>query len=129
MLDPKLQDGKKIPKWHARARRGQFLGMSIAHSSTVGPIRNLRTQRVSPQFHVVYDELFETIANLCDNEADPVWVRLYCSTRDAYVDIDELEDVIRWAHTRHEYWTDEDEEFYVKQSLADPDLWLRDAGN
>ncbi len=26
VLDPRLQDGKKIPKWNCRARQGQFLG-------------------------------------------------------------------------------------------------------
>ena len=35
VLDPKLQDGRKIPKWNPRARLGQFLGMSSIHSSTV----------------------------------------------------------------------------------------------
>jgi hypothetical protein len=72
VLDPKLQDGKKIPKWKARARRGQFLGMSTAHASTVGLIRNLVTQYVSPQFHVVYDELFQSIANSGTDDADPL---------------------------------------------------------
>ncbi len=31
VLDPKLQDGKKIPKWNCRARQGQFLGFSDKH--------------------------------------------------------------------------------------------------
>ena len=29
VLSPKLQDGKKIPKWDARARRGQYLGIFL----------------------------------------------------------------------------------------------------
>ena len=33
VLDPTLQDGKKLPKWNRRARLGQFLGFSEAHSS------------------------------------------------------------------------------------------------
>ena len=43
VLDPKLQDGIKLPKWKARAQRGQFLGFSNTHSTTVGLLRNLRT--------------------------------------------------------------------------------------
>ncbi len=43
VLDPKLQDGKKLPKWEPRSRRGQFVGVSSRHSSTVGLIRNLTT--------------------------------------------------------------------------------------
>jgi hypothetical protein len=36
VLDPALQDGKKIPKWNPCARHGVFLGFSSKHSSTVG---------------------------------------------------------------------------------------------
>jgi hypothetical protein len=32
VLDPKLQDGKKLPKWTTRSRRGQFLGILNTHS-------------------------------------------------------------------------------------------------
>ena len=61
MLQPRLQDGGKVPKWEPRSRRGQYIGVSPLHASTVGLIRNLRTNKVSPQFHVVYDDLFETV--------------------------------------------------------------------
>jgi hypothetical protein len=50
VLDPKLQDGKKIPKWDPRSRRGMFVGMSQSHSSTVGKILN-------------HDDLFTTVPN------------------------------------------------------------------
>jgi hypothetical protein len=43
VLDPKLQDGHKIPKWSPRSRRGKFLGISPTHSTTIGLILNLRT--------------------------------------------------------------------------------------
>jgi hypothetical protein len=61
VLDPRLQDGKKIPKWEPRARRGQFLGFSAAHSTSVGLIRNINSNHVSPQFHFVADPRFETV--------------------------------------------------------------------
>ena len=63
VLDPALQDGKKIPKWNPRARRGQFLGYSSSHSSLIGLIRNLNTGYVSPQYHCVYDDQFTTVPN------------------------------------------------------------------
>ena len=62
-LDPVLQNGKKIPKWNRRARMGQFLGFSRFHSSTVALVRNLHTGHVSPQYHVVFDDKFDTIFN------------------------------------------------------------------
>ena len=61
VLDAKLQDGKKLPKWEPQTRQGQYLGKSSAHASSVGLIRNLRTGYISPQFHVVYDNLFQTV--------------------------------------------------------------------
>jgi Reverse transcriptase (RNA-dependent DNA polymerase) len=63
VLDPKLQDGKQLPKWHPRSRRGQFLGVSPSHSSTIGRILNLTTGYISPQYHVVYDDQFTTVPN------------------------------------------------------------------
>ena len=62
VLDPKLQDGKKLPKWTKRSRQGVYLGCSSKHSSTVGRILSLRTGSISPQFHVVHDELFTTVS-------------------------------------------------------------------
>ena len=62
VLDPKLQDGKRLPKWSPRTRKGQYLGKSPLHASTVGIIRNLTTGFISPQFHVIYDTKFETVS-------------------------------------------------------------------
>ena len=53
VLDPKLQDGHKIPKFNSRSRRGLYLGMSPRHASTVPLVLNLQTGHISPQFHVV----------------------------------------------------------------------------
>ena len=60
VLDPKLQDGHKLPKWTKRSRLGIYLGMSPGHADSVGRILNPETGAISPQYHVVYDELFTT---------------------------------------------------------------------
>ena len=57
VLDPRLQDGHKLPKWTKRAQLGVYVGSSSSHSETVGLILNMTTGSVSPQYHVVYDEL------------------------------------------------------------------------
>ena len=63
VLEPEFQAADKtIPKWTKRSRLGQFLGYSKEHSTTVGLIRNVRTGKISPQFHAVYDDLFHTVA-------------------------------------------------------------------
>jgi hypothetical protein len=58
VLDPKLQDGGKIPKWDTRARRGMFVGFSPHHSSRVPLILNLHSGKITLQFHVVFDNKF-----------------------------------------------------------------------
>ena len=69
VLDPKLQDGKKLPKWTPRSRIGVYLGVSPTHSSTVGRILHPSTGHISPQYHVVYDELFQTVPGYLDDKA------------------------------------------------------------
>ena len=63
VLDPKLQDGKKLPKWDPRVRRGMYLGPSSSHSTLVSRVLNLHTGKVTPQYHIVCDDLFTTIPN------------------------------------------------------------------
>ena len=73
VLQPTSQDGKKLPKWQPRSRRGQFVGFSPLHASNVPLIRNLKTGSISPQFHVVHDNWFETVAVDETQEEPPEW--------------------------------------------------------
>ncbi|MGH7974178.1 MAG: hypothetical protein ACREBR_01535, partial [bacterium] len=68
VLDRSLQDGKKIPKWRPRSRRGMFVGISPEHASTIGEILNLTTGSISSQYHVVYDDWFSTVYSPDDVE-------------------------------------------------------------
>jgi hypothetical protein len=61
VLDPALQDGKKIPKWNPRSRLGMYLGNSPVHSSTIARVLNLRTGYITAQYHAVHDDLFSTV--------------------------------------------------------------------
>jgi hypothetical protein len=40
VLDPRFQDGKKIPKWDPRSQTGMFVGASHTHSSNIGRIQD-----------------------------------------------------------------------------------------
>ena len=55
-LDPKLQEGKKLPKWNPKSRREQYVGKSPPHASSVGLIYNLNTRYISPRFYMVCDK-------------------------------------------------------------------------
>ena len=57
-------------------------------------IRNLTTGKVSPQFHVVYDDWFSTVSNFNHPDQDP----------DLGIDLDEL---LRLDFSR-EYYLDEE---------------------
>ena len=61
VLDPRIQDGFKVPKWEQQARQGMYVGYSSFHSSTVGLVQNLKTGNISPQFNLVYDDWFEMV--------------------------------------------------------------------
>ena len=62
------KNDQKLPKWNRRARMGQILGFSEEHSLLVGTVRNLTTGYISPQFHLVYDDLYETVIRTKDDE-------------------------------------------------------------
>jgi hypothetical protein len=61
VLDPRLQDSKKIPKWKMRSRRGIYLGISKHHSSTVHLVLNPETGAISPQYHCIFADTFSTV--------------------------------------------------------------------
>ena len=59
-LNNALASGNSIPKWSPRARLGLNLGPSWTHARNVTLVLNLTTGLVSPQYHVNYDDFFET---------------------------------------------------------------------
>jgi hypothetical protein len=62
VLDPMLQDGKKLPKWRLRARRGFYVCVSQRHSTNIRRVLNLQTGHISDQFHCVYGDHFATVS-------------------------------------------------------------------
>ena len=62
VLEPRLQKPRvKIPKWAPRSCQGHFMEFSWFHFVLVNLILNPHTRTISPQFHVVYDDLFSTV--------------------------------------------------------------------
>jgi len=61
VLVNELQSKKKIDKWRPRCRVGIYLGPSPSHASSIHLIMSPVTRHISPQFHVSFDDLFETI--------------------------------------------------------------------
>jgi hypothetical protein len=54
VLDPQLQQGRRLPRWQPISRRGVNLGLSLQHSSEVPLVLNLQTGSIDTQYHVVF---------------------------------------------------------------------------
>ena len=82
VLDPMLQQGKKLPCWQPRSHQGMFLGLSPKHSSDVPLILNLQTGSISPQYHVVFDDMFSTVVSIgITDDAPAFWQDLLLDSR------------------------------------------------
>ena len=57
------------------------MGISPLHASTVGLTLNPNTNRLSPQFHCVYDDHFETTHSKFDSQPPDVWGKLVINSR------------------------------------------------
>ena len=53
----------KIPNWDPRSRIGVNIGFIKINFTQVGLILNLLTGSISPQHHVVFDDMFSTVAS------------------------------------------------------------------
>ncbi len=83
MLDSRLQSGiGGAPKWEQRSRLGIYVGHSPAHAGLVAMVLNLRTGYVSPQYHVVFNDLFTTVSFLQKSEVPPNWADLVKKSRE-----------------------------------------------
>jgi hypothetical protein len=70
VLDSKIQQGKKLPRWEPRSWRGMFLGISQQHASEFHLVPNLGTGSVTNHCHVLFDDLFTTVTSI-DRETEP----------------------------------------------------------
>lgn len=88
MLDPKLQDGKMIPKRNCRLRMLQFFGFSDKHLSLAANVRTLSTGYISSQFHLVFDNKFKTVVRTGEDQevTDAICNELFEKNWDWYVE-------------------------------------------
>jgi hypothetical protein len=72
VLDPKLQQGQKLPRWKPRSRQGIFIGLITQHASEALLVLNCKTGSITTQFHVVFDDLFSTVPSVERENTPPV---------------------------------------------------------
>jgi hypothetical protein len=82
VLDPKLQQDQKLPRWQPRSCRGMFLGLSQIQ------VLNFSTGRITTQYHVVFDDLFTTVPSI-EREHEPPshWEEL-CLDESIHIPVD-----------------------------------------
>jgi hypothetical protein len=121
VLEPQLQNVKKLLKWNRRAWVGQFLGYLDKHLSLAANVSHLSTSYVSPQFHVVSDDLFETVVCNGDNDAviNSICDGLFERNQELYVE-DELDAdgmLVYKPPLLHKVWLDEAGRHQGKEGL------------
>jgi len=80
VLNKRIADGQKIPRWQPRSSRGMYLGRAPQYASTVHLILNLDSGSITPQFHVVLDDWFATVSVDIDTLPDfnsDAWLKTF----------------------------------------------------
>ena len=72
VLDTKLSNCQKLPCWQPDSRHGIFLGYSPTNYSDVPFVPKLTTGNIYPLYHVVFNETFNTVQYIYDDEYPPV---------------------------------------------------------
>ena len=54
VLEPRLREGKKIPKWDPRSRKGIYLGMSPLHADSVALVMSMSTGAIFHHSFMLY---------------------------------------------------------------------------
>jgi len=76
-LQNELASGSSLPKWSPRAQLGINLGPSPHHARNVSLVLNPHTGCVSPQFHCLFDDFFETVRHSGPDVSIPMtWQQL-----------------------------------------------------
>jgi hypothetical protein len=77
---------------------GQFVGFSDEHSTLVANVHHSSTTFISPQFHVVFIDLFETVNRTGDYEPiiESIYQNLFRLDRELYAEeeLDEAGNII-----------------------------------
>jgi hypothetical protein len=120
VLDPKIQQGKKLPRWEPRSKRGMFLGLSQQHAREVPLVLNLGTGSITTQFHVVFDDLFTTVPSIERDTAPPDHWEELCHENSSHIMLDSPPE-----HSNDEWLTEEDLE--TKRRHINRDERIREA--
>ena len=92
VLDPAISNGHKLPRWQPRSSRSVYVGVSRQHSSVAAQVLNLDTGKITTQYHVMFDDWFQTVSARPEDLPDfdhPDWYETFGATEWQYIPDDE----------------------------------------
>src|SRR5210317_1983839 len=95
VLDGALANGRTLPRWKPRSDRSMYMGNSIKHGHGVPSVLNLCTGKITSQYHVIFDNWFQTVLATPDspiNFNDDAWYKTFGATKWQYVPDNDLPD-------------------------------------
>src|SRR5210317_633775 len=84
VLDGALANGRTLPRWKPRSDRSMYMGNSLKHGHGVPSILNLSTGKITSQYHVIFDNWFQTVLatnNPPINFDDDAWYKTFGATK------------------------------------------------
>ena len=100
VLDSKISSGGKLPRWKPRSARGVYVGNSLKHGHAVPLILDLETGKITAQYHVVFDDEFQTVQSTAESQVnfdDEDWYQTFGLNPSQYVP-DDVHDTHPPAH-------------------------------
>ena len=91
VLDSTISSGNKIPRWQARSARSVYVGNSLKHGHAVPRVLSLDSGKITAQYHVVYDDEFQTVASTNSEQVNfdhDDWYQTFGLTPAQYVNED-----------------------------------------
>ena len=65
-----------------------YVSLAVHVMDWTQDFQNLRTGRITPQFHVVFDKLFHTVTTEMEINLEETWIDLFRDSRDYYIQND-----------------------------------------
>ena len=70
VLHSTISSGNKLPRWKPRSARCMYVGNSVKHGHAVPLVLDLHTGKITAQYHVVFDDEFQTVESTDAKQVD-----------------------------------------------------------
>jgi len=118
-----------LQKWQPRARLGVYLGHSPCHAGTVALVLNPSSMHVSPQYHVAFDDHFQTVPYLATKDIPPVWRELVTKAESSSVEDYDLAQHWVEAQANNEILDQEGEQLLSDERIQPTKVSFDDSDN